>query len=279
MRHEMERRVQIHKEIAASVIKASKIEERAHTGKRRATVLGSNYLAFQKKEPNKVSFAEPTENDRSTFRISLEAWKILREMGIETTVAIIPADFIKGADNQELAELRSRYIVPQSFQDMLLGEYGVPPSEYFVKLESSYKRKALDILRRRILNGKAGIQTHEIETDNRTTIMARIRDLQYVEIPIGRRIEGERESNITIPLCQTILTTIYHRLVEAKQTDFFGIVRDDERVCVKQGTVLAKKMEILKLSATIVAIKVHEDDQLGMSKMEVVGLDNYSGSE
>ncbi len=267
----VEQMMQIHQEVAKSIVNASKINERE--GRRKAVVLGSNYLMFESAQGTKLKIAQPTEADNTTFRISLQIWQMLRERGINTKVAIVPADFMKGAEAGELAKLREEYDLPQSFRSMLLAEYGVPKDEYFVRLESSYRRKALDILKRRLLNGASGLKICEDTVGDKTTLL--IREDNLPQIPIGSRIEMDDGSTITIPLCQTILTTVYHRLIEEGATDFFGIVRDDERVCVNQGTMLARRMEILKLNATIAAIKIHSADDIGATKMEIVGLENY----
>lgn len=219
----------------------------------KVVVLGSNYLMFRryKEDPHCPKCADsfepidPTHVDVFTFEVSLAVRELLLKKGIPTSVLIMPSDFMKGATSDQLTAFRESYVLPESFQK-LLREYGVPEEDQIFRFESTFKARAQNILRKRVLRDKSvgTIQINDV-------LIARPSEISPLDFPIARMVELPDGNILPIPFCQMICSAIYERISNMGFTHFFGMFNSSEVPCIYQGTALAHILGYLRMKTQI----------------------------
>jgi hypothetical protein len=245
------------KEAANVLLSRSKV-----TKDSKVVLLGSNYRIFQtmKAEPecpkcaDSFELADPTPTDLFTFEVSLVAKRLLSENGIRAKVLVMPSDFVRGIEASELDAFRKGYALPASFREMLDLHF-IPLEDRIFILESRFRSRSLNILRKRILRDRA-IPSREIEEDGKTTIFSGQLG-SFMGIPLGS-VVGPEGRSFAIPYCQVICSAIYERIGSMGFTDILGMFNDSERVCVNQGTTIAKELGYLRMNALISIFKQEE---------------------
>jgi hypothetical protein len=229
-------------------------------------LMGSNYNMFKKyktnpdsdphcyKCTNSCEIARPDLLDEYVFEVSCVARSILAEKGIKSTVLIMPADFMKGADWEKLNCLRASYRLPQVFRH-IMDLYHVPASEVAFSFESSFRSRAQNILEK-IMKGRAP----ESPDDNWPVRISSVGEagsdiISIGPIPVGRMVEGKNGA-FPLPFCQVICSAFYEGLGRAGFTDFIGIFNDSEMSCVSQGTIIAQKFGYLRVEALLSFFKM-----------------------
>lgn len=255
------------KEAASKLVASSRVTEKS-----KVVVLGSNYNMFARKcEPDpycpkcsdSFEIIGPTKVDVFTFEVSLLVRKLLLERGIPTTVLIMPSDYMKGATFRELAELRANYSLPEEFK-RLLEEHAVPENDKLFIFESTFKKRAMTILRKIMRDGV--IKMH---VDSDDAIYALFME-DRLRIPIGRMIE-DKGNRFAIPFCQILCSVFYEKMESLGFTDMFGIFNTSEMPCVTNGTGLAQILGFLDRLRVHVSLFQEQNNEFALAGLARFG--------
>jgi len=238
----------------------------------KVVLFGSNYNMFRKykedphcaKCADSFEIVEPAPVDVFTFEVSLMARRMLAQQGIPSTILIMPSDFMKGADWEQLEELRQSYRLPLSYRE-LLDRYNVPASCVAFSFESSFRSKSQKILRKMLKHSSSAPAAFNISDD---LISARLSAGNYLNIPIGRMVVG-REGEFPMPFCQILCSAFYEMLGKIGFTDMLGFFNESEKVCINQGTTIAQKFGYLKMKAELTFFR-----EVG-GAFELIGKNSY----
>ena len=271
--------------MAALIPRQKKLIQRHFLPKpRRLAILSGNYPIFENpikcgsngcKNGNSPKLVEPSNLHVECFHLSVLARMHFMELGIPTTMIIMPADLIS-APLEVLTPIKESYELSEAFKKILarsfnleslvrrpkregrenkLEELGVFDNGAMWAFESDLRSPAQNLLGRHLKKGHflpEGARVEERADGYLVVNLEGFPGVDYSQIPIGSYNE---ELNFHVVVCQMLVTYLMKELKDMGFTDFVLIHTDEEFDCANQGLQLARITGLGDLRTTLMTFQ------------------------